>query len=231
MKAMRFIGAKTLALIMIVGMVVCVGGLVFVVSMNGQDGNPIGESASTDLSAPQLAQRGAYLVQVGNCAACHTARGGLPFAGGKSIDTPFGSVLTSNITSDKLTGIGAWTAADFWQAMHHGRSKDGRLLYPAFPYTEYTRITRDDTDAMFAYLLSVQPVQQANRPHALQFPYNTQAALTVWRALFFSPEPFEPLKTASDEWNRGAYLVKVSGTAKPVTRHAICSVPPSLSLG
>ena len=211
MKAMRFIGAKTLAFIMVVGMVVCVVGLVFVVSMNGQDGSPIGESASTDLSAPQLVQRGAYLVQVGNCAACHTARGGLPFAGGKSIDTPFGSVVTSNITSDKLTGIGAWTAADFWQAMHHGRSKDGRLLYPAFPYTEYTRITRDDTDAMFAYLLSVQPVQQANRPHALKFPYNTQAALAVWRALFFSPEPFEPLKTASDEWNRGAYLVKGLG--------------------
>jgi len=205
MKAMRFTWVKTLALIMVV--VVCVGGWVFVVSMNGQDGNPIGESASTDLSAPQWAQRGAYLVQVGNCAACHTARGGLPFAGGKSIDTPFGSVVTSNITSDKLTGIGAWTAADFWQAMHHGRSKDGRLLYPAFPYTEYTRITRDDTDAMFAYLLSVQPVQQANRPHALKFPYNTQAALAVWRALFFSPEPFEPLKTQGDEWNRGAYLV------------------------
>ena len=211
MKAMRFTGAKTLAFIMVVGMVVFVGGLVFFVSMNGQDGSPIGESASTDLSAPQLAQRGAYLVQVGHCAACHTARGGLPFAGGKSIDTPFGSVLTSNITSDKLTGIGAWTAADFWQAMHHGRSKDGRLLYPAFPYTEYTRITRDDTDAMFAYLLSVQPVQQANRPHALKFPYNTQAALAVWRALFFSPEPFEPLKTQSDEWNRGAYLVKGLG--------------------
>ena len=120
-------------------------------------------------------------------------------------------MVTSNITPDKLTGIGAWTAADFWQAMHHGRSKDGRLLYPAFPYTEYTRITRDDTDAMFAYLLSVQPVQQANRPHALKFPYNTQAALAVWRALFFSPEPFAPLMTESDEWNRGAYLVKGLG--------------------
>jgi len=207
MKAMRFTGAKTLALIM----VMCVGGWVLVVSMNGQDGGPIGEHSSIDLSVPQLAQRGAYLVQVGNCAACHTARGGLPFAGGKSIDTPFGAVVTSNITPDKLTGIGAWTAADFWQAMHHGRSKDGRLLYPAFPYTEYTRITRDDTDAMFAHLLSLQPVQQTNRPHALRFPYNTQAALAVWRALFFSPEPFEPLKTQSDEWNRGAYLVKGLG--------------------
>ena len=206
MKAIRLTVAKILALIMVVGM----GGWVFVVSMNGQDESPNGES-SMELSTSQMAQRGAYLVQLGNCAACHTARGGLPFAGGKSIDTPFGAVVTSNITPDKLTGIGAWTAADFWQAMHHGRSKDGRLLYPAFPYTEYTRITRDDTDAMFAHLLSLQPVQQTNRPHALRFPYNTQAALAVWRALFFSPEPFEPLKTESEEWNRGAYLVKGLG--------------------
>ena len=117
MKAVRIRWAKTLALIMVVG--VC--GLVFVVSMNGQDASPIGERPSMELSAAQMAQRGAYLVQVGNCAACHTARGGLPFAGGESIDTPFGSVVTSNITSDKLTGIGGWTAADFWQAMHHGR--------------------------------------------------------------------------------------------------------------
>ena len=137
MKAMRFTWAKTLALIMVVGM----AGWVLFVSMNGQDASPIGERPSMELSAAQVAQRGAYLVQVGNCAACHTARGGLPFAGGKRIDTPFGSVVTSNITSDKLTGIGAWTATDFWQAMHHGRSKDGRLLYPAFPYTVYTRIT------------------------------------------------------------------------------------------
>ena len=207
MKEMRLKLAKTLALIMLV----CVGGFVFLDWIKNQEVPSIDDRPFNELLAPQVAQRGAYLVQVGNCAACHTARGGLPFAGGKNIDTPFGTVVTSNITSDKLTGIGAWSAADFWQAMHHGRSKDGRLLYPAFPYTEYTRITRDDTDAMFAYLLSVQPVRQTNRPHALQFPYNTQAALAVWRALFFSPEQYEPLKQQSDEWNRGAYLVKGLG--------------------
>ena len=207
MKAMRWRLTKTLVMVMFV----CMGGWVLFVSMNGQDGSPVDEGSSTELPAAQLAQRGAYLAQVGNCAACHTARGGLPFAGGKNIDTPFGTVVTSNITPDRLTGIGAWTAADFWQAMHHGRSKDGRLLYPVFPYTEYTRITRDDTDALFAYLRSVQPVQQTNRPHALQFPYNTQAALAAWRALFFSPEQFEPVKQQSDEWNRGAYLVKGLG--------------------
>jgi mono/diheme cytochrome c family protein len=207
MKEMRLRLVKTLALIM----VVCVGGFVFLEWRKDQEVRSIDDRPFNEGLAPQVAQRGAYLVQVGNCAACHTARGGLPFSGGKSMDTPFGTVVTSNITSDKLTGIGAWTAADFWQAMHHGRSKDGRLLYPAFPYTEYTRITRDDTDAMFAYLLSVQPVQQTNRAHALKFPYNTQAALAVWRALFFSPEQFEPLKKQSDEWNRGAYLVQGLG--------------------
>lgn len=209
MKAMRWRLAKSLVMVMV--MVLCIGGLVLFVSMSGQDGSPVDEGSSMEVPAAQLAQRGAYLAQVGNCAACHTARGGLPFAGGKNIDTPFGTVVTSNITPDRLTGIGAWTAADFWQAMHHGRSKDGRLLYPVFPYTEYTRITRDDTDALFAYLRSVQPVQQTNRPHALQFPYNTQAALAAWRALFFLPEQFEPVKQQSDEWNRGAYLVKGLG--------------------
>ena len=207
MKVMRWRLAKTLALIM----VVFIGGFVFLERIKDQEVRSIDDRPFNEVLAPQVAQRGAYLVQVGNCAACHTERGGLPFAGGKSIDTPFGTVVTSNITSDKLTGIGAWSAADFWQAMHHGRSKDGRLLYPAFPYTEYTLITREDTDAMFAYLLSVQPVQQTNRPHALRFPYNTQTALAVWRALFFSPEQYEPLKQQSDEWNRGAYLVKGLG--------------------
>ena len=207
MKVLRLRLAKTLAVIM----VVCLGGFVCLEWIKDQEGPAIDDRPFNEALAPQVAQRGAYLVQVGNCAACHTARGGFPFAGGKGISTSFGTVFTSNITSDKLTGIGAWSAADFWQAMHHGRSKDGRLLYPAFPYTEYTRITRDDTDAMFAYLISVQPVQQANRPHALKFPYNTQAALAVWRALFFSPEPFEPLKQQSDEWNRGSYLVKGLG--------------------
>ena len=207
MKPVRLRFATTLAWLLALS----IGGLVFVVWMNSRNGNPVDEHPSINVLAPQLAHRGAYLVQVGNCAVCHTERGGMPFAGGKSIDTPFGSVVSSNITSDKLTGIGAWSAADFWQAMHHGRSKDGRLLYPAFPYTEYTRIIRDDTDAMFAYLLSVQPVQQANRPHALRFPYNTQAALAVWRTLFFSPENFEPRMEQSVEWNRGAYLVNGLG--------------------
>ena len=146
--------------------------------------------ASLDLNAPatptatpaQLAQ-GAYLARAGNCAACHTARGGADYAGGLGIATPFGTVYTSNLTPDASTGLGNWTQVAFWRAMHHGRSADGHLLYPVFPYTSYTNISRSDSDALYAYLRSLAPVAQANRPHELAFPYSNQASLAVWRAL------------------------------------------------
>ena len=156
-------------------------------------------------------ERGAYLARVGNCAACHTARGGAPYAGGRPIDTPFGTVYASNLTPDEATGIGRWSADHFWRAMHNGRSADGRLLYPAFPYPNYTRVTRGDADALYVYLRSLPPVAQPNRAHALRFPYDSQLALAGWRALFFRPGEFEPDATQSAEWNRGAYLVSGLG--------------------
>ena len=174
-------------------------------------------------STPELVQRGEYLARVGNCMACHTTQGGASYAGGRGIETPFGVVYSSNLTPDKARGIGTWTSAEFWRALHHGRSKDGRLLYPAFPYPNYTRVTREDSDAIFAYLQSLPAVAEPNRPHALRFPYSTQAALGVWRALFFSPgEPLaEPTQTA--EYNRGAYLVNGLGhcTACHTPRNAL----------
>ena len=154
-----------------------------------------------------LIARGAYLARAGNCMACHTARGGERYAGGLGIATPFGTVFASNLTPDAGTGLGNWSAADFWRALHNGRSKSGRLLYPAFPYTSYTRVTRDDSDAMYAYLRSLPAVTQANQPHALRFPYQSQAALAVWRALYFSPGVYQPDAGRNAEWNRGAYLV------------------------
>ncbi len=155
--------------------------------------------------------RGEYLARAGNCQHCHTRRGGEPYAGGRGIATPFGTVFTSNLTSDPTTGIGAWTANDFWQAMHHGRSRDGRWLVPAFPYDNFTRVTRSDSDALFAWLRTVAPVRQANRAHALDWPYDSQWALGVWRALYFRPGTFKPDTTRSPEWNRGAYLVQGLG--------------------
>jgi mono/diheme cytochrome c family protein len=169
------------------------------------------ELTESPASATSTAERGAYLAQVGNCAGCHSMRGGQPYAGGLGIDTPFGAVYTSNLTPDSAMGIGNWTRSDFWRAMHHGKSKDGRLLYPAFPYTSYTLVTRDDSDSLFAYLKSLPAVNQANTQHAVRFPYNSQAALAVWRALYFKPAAYQPDAKATADWNRGAYLVNSLG--------------------
>ncbi len=156
-------------------------------------------------------EKGRYLALAGNCMACHTTRGGAPLAGGRRIDTPFGGVYSSNLTPDPETGLGRWTAQDFWQAMHRGRSKDSRLLAPAFPYNHTSVITRDDSDAIFAWLSSLPAVVQPQSPHTLAWPFGTQPALAVWRSLFFEPSPFQADKAQSAEWNRGAYLVQGLG--------------------
>ena len=192
---------------------------------------------ATQLAAPKLpettrqVEQGAYLARAGNCMACHTARGGAAYAGGRAIDTPFGTVYSSNLTADATHGLGTWTAEHFWQALHNGKSKSGRLLYPAFPYTNYTHVTRADSDALYAYLRTVPPAPQSNMPHALRWPYSTQAALWAWRTLYFSPaDPGEQLKYAavsmvpkvadksvgksaekSAQHQRGAYLVEGLG--------------------
>jgi len=179
-----------------------------------------------------LVARGAYLARAGNCQACHTAQGGPAYAGGRGIATPFGTVFTSNLTPHEKTGIGSWSPSHFWRAMHNGRSKDGRLLYPAFPYTSYTQVTREDSDALYAYLRSLPPVAAPNQPHTLRFPYQSQAALAVWRALFFSPGVYEADSARSAEWNRGAYLVKGLGhcAACHTARNALGGSERSLDL-
>ncbi|ODS99564.1 MAG: hypothetical protein ABS56_00490 [Lautropia sp. SCN 69-89] len=151
--------------------------------------------------------RGAYLARAGNCAGCHTERGAAPYAGGRGVATPFGIVYASNLTPDDDTGIGRWSPDDFWRAMHDGRSKDGRALYPAFPYPQFTRVTREDADAIFAFLRSLPAVRRHNRPHALRFPYDRQIVLEAWRWLFFRPAGFVADPARPGDWNRGAYLV------------------------
>ncbi|SFC48774.1 Cytochrome c, mono-and diheme variants [Polaromonas sp. OV174] len=192
-----------------------------------------------DLSAPvayapseALVARGAYLARAGNCMTCHTAKGGESYAGGRGIATPFGTVYTSNLTPDNKTGIGSWSSAHFWRAMHNGRSKDGRLLYPAFPYTDYTQVTREDSDALYAYLHSLPAVAQPNHAHTVRFPYNSQAALAVWRALYFSPGVYQADSSRDAEWNRGAYLVKGLGhcAACHTERNALGASNESLNL-
>lgn len=158
-----------------------------------------------------LVAQGAYLARAGNCETCHTAVGGMPWAGNRPIETPFGTVHSSNLTSDRSTGIGRWTDEDFWQALHHGKGKDGQLLNPAFPYASFTHITRDDSDALFAYLQTLPAVKEVRREHTLRWPYGTQAALRVWRTLYFTATDWMPQAGQSAQWNRGAYLVQGLG--------------------
>jgi mono/diheme cytochrome c family protein len=160
-----------------------------------------------DLQSPALVTRGAYLARLGHCGACHTARGGAALAGGRGIETPFGTVFSSNLTPDTGTGLGGWQADDFWTALHLGRSRGGRLLNPAFPYAHTSVITREDSDALFAWLQQQAPVRQSRPADTLPWPLGTQAALAVWRSLYFSPAPFQTDPAQTPEWNRGAYLV------------------------
>lgn len=162
-------------------------------------------------SGDDQARRGEYLARAGNCMGCHTTRGGQPYAGGRKLDTPFGQFVTPNITSDNETGIGRWNEEDFWQALHHGKSRDGRYLYPAFPYTEYTKVTRQDADAIFAYLRSLPAVAQSNPSHTIRSPYDNQSLLYLWRTWYFKEGVYQPDKSKSDEWNRGNYLVQGLG--------------------
>jgi len=157
-------------------------------------------------------ERGRYLSTLGNCQTCHTARGGAPYAGGRAIPTPYGMVYSSNLTPG-AGGLQGWTAADFWRALHHGQSRDGRWLTPAFPYNNTTHITRADSDALFAYLMRLPPVHATPPAHALRWPYGTQAALKVWRALYFRPAEDAGTATAPEgvTVERGAYLVRGLG--------------------
>lgn len=162
-------------------------------------------SIATEI-ATEIVQ-GEYLARAGNCLGCHTARGGAAYAGGRVIQSEFGDFVAPNITPDKDTGIGNWSADDFWRALHNGKSKNGRMLYPAFPYPNYSAVTRADSDAMFAYFKTVSAVQRENQPHNLRFPYNQVFLLAFWRALYFRPAVYQEQPQQSAVWNRGAYLV------------------------
>lgn len=185
----------------------------------GTADDPMPAATTTDFSDPLLIQRGAYLALAGNCVTCHTARGGPAYAGGRATETPFGVLYGPNITPDADTGIGRWSADDFWRALHNGKSRDGTLLYPSFPYPDYTRVTRADADALYAYLRSLPAVARATPPNTLRFPYNQQIALAFWRALYFRPGIYQEQSDEDAAWNRGAYLVN------GLTHCAACHTP------
>ena len=168
---------------------------------------PISDSTP---NAPQL-RRGQYLVAAGDCLSCHLRDGGEPFAGGLGLNTPFGVIYTSNITPDRETGIGAWTADQFYRAMHDGKSSQGHDLYPAFPYPWFKLVSREDDDAIFAFLMSLPAVGYTAPKNDLAFPLNFRSFVGAWNLLFLDTEDFQSEPEQSAEWNRGAYLVNGLG--------------------
>jgi mono/diheme cytochrome c family protein len=167
-------------------------------------GRALGQARS-DPSA--VVERGHYLTEAGECAGCHTRKGGEPFAGGNPLKTSLGTLVSANITPDAQTGIGSWTSDQFYRALHRGLDDRGRHLYPAMPYNYFTHVTREDSDAIFAYLRTVPAVSNAPQRNLLPFPLNIRGVMSFWNGLFFRPGEFTPDPAKSAEWNRGAYLV------------------------
>lgn len=160
---------------------------------------------------PGAIARGAYVAVQGDCAACHTVPGGDAYAGGYALQTPFGSIYSTNITPALKTGIGSWTERDFFRAVRHGKGKDGQPLYPAMPYNAYVQMSDDDMHDLWAYIRSLKPVEQNPRANTLPFPYNIRLAMLGWNLLFFHNAPYAAKPDQSQQWNRGRYLVDGAG--------------------
>lgn len=171
-------------------------------------------SLSSSVQAAELSeleQRGEYLTIAGGCVTCHTEEGGTPFVGGRPFETPFGTIYSTNITSDPQTGIGQWSLEEFTKAMREGEAPGGKHLYPVFPYASYALVNDDDMAAIYAYFQTIEPVSFTPPENSLRFPYNQRWALGFWKMLFLDGEQFEPDTEQSAEWNRGAYLVEGLG--------------------
>lgn len=171
--------------------------------------------AHADTTAPAQVERGRYLAAAANCVACHTAAAGTPYTGGRPVETPFGVIYSTNLTPDRDTGLGLWSDADFYRALHKGLSRDGRHLYPAFPYPYYTRISREDTAAIKAFLDTLAPVSSIIPPNRLPWPLNQRALMAIWNLLFFREGADEQSAASgaasAPSQERGAYLVAALG--------------------
>lgn len=159
----------------------------------------------------QAIERGRLIAAAGDCVVCHTAPGGTTNAGGLAMTTPFGTIFSTNITPDEETGIGLWSFAAFDRAMREGVSRDGKHLYPAFPYTSFSKLSEGDMQALYAYLMVQPPVKSQPPATQLDFPYNVRPMMAYWNLLFHSNEPYVYNKAQSPLWNRGAYLVQGPG--------------------
>ena len=169
------------------------------------------EPADRSSFDPALIAKGAELAAIGNCAVCHTAHDGKPYAGGRPLKTPFGTIYGTNITPEPTSGIGRWSEAAFARAMREGLDRAGRHLYPAFPYDHFTRMTDEDIKALYAFVMTREPVRAGTPPNELPFPFNIRGAIGIWKRLYFEPGRFRPDSSQSAEWNRGAYLAEGLG--------------------
>lgn len=165
----------------------------------------------TDPQNFDVIEKGRYLTTAADCSACHTVPGGAAFAGGRPLETPFGNIVSTNITPNPETGIGAWTDDQFDNAVRRGMRRDGSRLYPAMPYQYYAKMSRDDVLAIRAYLNTITPVHNRVVSNTLPFPFNIRAGMKLWDWAFFDDAPFKPEKQKSEEWNRGKYLVDGAG--------------------
>ena len=171
-------------------------------------------SEPTPATAPEknLIAQGKYIARLGDCIACHTAKGGAVMAGGLELKTPMGTIYSSNITPDPETGIGQYSFEQFDKAMRQGVTPAGQNLYPAMPYPSYAKMSEDDMRALYAYLMQdVAPVKMANLEADMGFPFNQRWGLALWNWAFVDNQPFAPDPAKSPELNRGAYLVQGLG--------------------
>ena len=188
-----------------------VAGIAVLFIADAGDAKPITPTALTPEAKAAQVEHGRYLVVAGDCVACHTRPGGAPFSGGLALLTPFGKVYSPNITPDKETGIGDWSATDFYRALHLGKDPHKANLYPAFSYPYYTKISPRDAEAMAAYMMSLTPVKYAPPKNEMNFPFNIRFLVKGWNLLHFRPGHFRADPSKSAQWNRGAYLVKGLG--------------------
>lgn len=170
-----------------------------------------GEGASAPAANnKEMVERGRYLAKAGDCAACHTAPTGATYAGGVELASPYGKFYGTNITPDKEHGIGTWSRDDFYKALHDGKAP-GKQLYPAMPYTSYRGLSREDSDALYAYFMQLKPAAVANREPDLKFPYNMRFGMGIWKAMFLKDELADASAGSSAEWKRGRYLANTLG--------------------
>jgi mono/diheme cytochrome c family protein len=169
---------------------------------------PAAEPASNTRFDRELIEKGAKLAMIGNCNVCHTKANGIPYAGGQPLQTPFGTVFTTNITPDPDSGIGRWSEAAFERAMRQGVRRDGAHLYPAFPYDHFTKVADADVSAIYAFLMTREPVRSEIPDNNLVFPFSVRALIAGWKLLFFTPGQFRADPALTEELNRGVYLVE-----------------------